>query len=413
MIGTVHAQGGVLTLGQPAIADVPAGGTVVYDYTLAETAQVVLQAFGETAQPTITIRQGDQVVAQEANTNGASTVTLNTLLNAGSYTVEIGAANGTSGIIILVLESESPATATPLQAGVPVAGEVYADAPLALYAFTGLGEPAYLYVESGLAEAGLTAQVVHDESGRVVGALGAAGSGARFRIRAGTGAYSVAVTYGESGAAEPFTLCLTTASAGGCEPGTALDVAQPTQAPQPPVATEEVTGCVVSPTQAGGSNIRQSASVDAPVLVALPGGAFASVSGISPDGSFYNVTYNGVNGWVAASAVSIRGDCAGITVVNPPAFSQPPAPQPTQPPQALGPCLIRMTGEALVYSQPNAAADFIYDEVQPGFELIPVGRLADDSFWRTNYANAWISTSLFGTAAQVSGDCSALPIVSP
>jgi hypothetical protein len=291
-----------------------------------------------------------------------------------------------------------------------VTGEINADAPLALYTFTGLGEPAYVYVESGLAEGSLSAQIVHDESGRIVGILGAGGSGARFRIPAGIGAYSVEITYGESGAAEPFTLCLTAVSAGGCESGAPLDVAQPTQAPQPPVATEEVTGCVVSPTQAGGSNIRQSASVDAPVLTALPGGAFASVNGISPDGSFYNVGYSGVIGWVAASAVSIRGG-AGITVVNPPPFA---APQPTQPPpQALGPCLIRMTGEALVYTQPNAVADFIYDEVQPGFELIPTGRLADNSFWRTNYANAWIQTSVFGSSAQVSGDCSALPIVSP
>jgi hypothetical protein len=41
-----------------------------------------------------------------------------------------------------------------------------------------------------------------------------------------------------------------------------------------------------------------------------------------------------------------------------------------------------------------------------------VGRLADGSWWKTNYANAWVPTYLFGGALTVSGNC-ALPIVQP
>jgi hypothetical protein len=193
------------------------------------------------------------------------------------------------------------------------------------------------------------------------------------------------------------------------------------------VATEEalpvpVATCTVSPVNAGGANIRQSASLNAIVLGALPSGAFADVIGIAPDRSFYNVLYDGINGWIASSAVSAAGNCDNAPIVQPPqvvplpltATPIPPSPVPPMPTATQsGPCLIRMTGEALIYTQPTAGESNIYDEVQPGYELIPVGRLADNSWWQTNYAGAWIQTNLFGSVAQVSGNCSALPIVSP
>jgi hypothetical protein len=188
------------------------------------------------------------------------------------------------------------------------------------------------------------------------------------------------------------------------------------------------SACTVSPTLAGGANIRQSANVNSIIVGALPGGAVADVLGISPDGAFYNVQYNQINGWTALSAVTASGDCSGVASVNPPPpilipsptpippTPIPPTPTPPPPtatPTQSGPCLITMTGEALVYTQPNAIPDFIYDEVQPGYQLIPVGRLADNSWWHTNYGNSWIETSHFGSEATVTGDCSALPIVSP
>ncbi len=72
-----------------------------------------------------------------------------------------------------------------------------------------------------------------------------------------------------------------------------------------------------------------------------------------------------------------------------------------------------MKDEAKVYTQPNAQVDYLFDEVQQGYQLSPVGRLADNSWWKTSYGDAWIQTSLLGDKANLSGDCSSLPVVSP
>lgn len=88
-----------------------------------------------------------------------------------------------------------------------------------------------------------------------------------------------------------------------------------------------------------------------------------------------------------------------------------PAPQPT--PTPAGPCLVTITTEQLVYTRPEAIPDYIFDEAQMNYQLVPTGRLADNSWWQTNYNDSWIETSVFGNTAEVSGDCANLPIVFP
>ena len=141
----------------------------------------------------------------------------------------------------------------------------------------------------------------------------------------------------------------------------------------------------------------------------------------------YNILYNGINGWVSASVVITNGDCSAVPTVNPPAPIVPTAapptvtPIPAQPTVAApqptatqsGPCYISLTGDTRVYQIPNADISNLFDEVGAGGQLIPTGRLADNSWWHTNYGGAWIQTSAFGSTAQVNGDCSTLPIVSP
>lgn|GEM_PF-3614484 len=88
-----------------------------------------------------------------------------------------------------------------------------------------------------------------------------------------------------------------------------------------------------------------------------------------------------------------------------------PGAQPT--PTPAGPCVVTITTEQLVYTRPEAIPDFIFDEARAGFVLNVVGRLADNSWWKTNYNDSWIETSVFGTTAETSGDCSNLPILFP
>jgi hypothetical protein len=71
-----------------------------------------------------------------------------------------------------------------------------------------------------------------------------------------------------------------------------------------------------------------------------------------------------------------------------------------------------MSGDMLIYTQPNPIPDNIYDQVHAGYELIPTGRLADNSWWQTNYANAWVQLSLLAGVGQITGDCGSLPVIS-
>ena len=424
---------GSLTVGQPVIGQISAEAPVArYDYAAEEAQSVTLQAFGETAQPTVSILRDGQVVASKANANGELIVTLEALLSPGSYVVEVGATGGTSGAVILVVESATPLTATELVVSSAVNGELSDQTPMALYRLSALGEPSFVYVESGLPNSGLVVRLMNEDSGELSGMFMADLIGGRFHIPAGGANFRVELEQSGAADVEPYSLCWTAASADTCGEAEA----------SAPVATEEVVvqtsaACAVSPS-AGAVNVRASASIEASIIATLSAGVSADVIGVAPGGFFYNIQLGGVNGWVAASVVQPSGDCANLPVVEPPQFqpvaTQPPAqptqaPQATQPPQdqpqptqappqqpeptqpPSGPCLLTVNSPANVYTQPTAQIAFLQDQVGAGGELFPTGRLADNSWWKTNYGGAWVQTGLFGGAITVSGNCN-LPVVS-
>ena len=430
---SVSAQGvtlGSLTVGQPVISQISAEAPAArYDYAAVEAQSVMLQAFGEAAQPTVRILRDGEVVASESNADGELIVALETLLNPGQYVVEVGAAGGTSGAVILVVQSATPVTVTELAPSSPISGELSDQTPVALYRLSALGEPSFLYVESSLPNSGVVVRLVNEDSGDVSGMLMADLIGGRFNIPAGGFNYRVEVEQSGAADVEPYRLCWTAASVDGCGNAPVVDA---------PVATEEVvvqtSACTVSPA-AGAVNVRASASIDAPIIATLSAGVAADVLGVAPGGFFYNIQLGGVNGWVAASVVTASGDCANLPVVQPPQFApaatqpppqatqqatQPPQqpqptqappqqPQPTQPPS--GPCLLTVNSPVNVYTQPTADGQYLQDQVGAGGELIPTGRLSDNSWWKTNYGGAWVQTGLFGGAITVSGNCN-LPTVS-
>lgn len=408
---------GTLVLGQPTVGNLSAEKLVLnFAYTLASDAQVVIEAFGEQVAPSITILRAGEVAAQAPNADATLTLSLAAFLPAGDYTVQVSAANGAAGLVVVVVADEASISAEPLAVGVPVSGTVSAERSIAFYSFDALSNPAYLYISGRQPDLSGEIRVVNVATGATSALIGAVISDARLQIAPTGGSYRVEVTHGGA-AAESFSLCLIEVGAAGCD---SQAVAEPTLAVTPPLeATTVTSACTVTPVNAGGANIRQSASVNAVIVGALPGGASALVNGLSPDGSFFQVNYNGVIGWMAGSAVTPNGACANLPVVAPPpiipAATAVPTQAPTQPPPPTpsGPCLIRITGPVNVYQTPNAVIDELQDQVQAGYELIPVGRLADNSWWRTNYMGAWIQTSTFGNGATVSGDCSMLPVVSP
>ncbi|MBK8022139.1 MAG: SH3 domain-containing protein [Chloroflexi bacterium] len=416
---------GSLSVGQPAANALAAGDSILYSYVLAERSSVTFQVFGDTVQPTLIIRRDGTVVFEETNASGVSILTHTVLLDAGGYEVEVGGANNTAGTVVVLVQGEVPVTPEPLLPDAPVTGTLTPQSGLALYTFGAGTTPMQLIYESGLGDRGAVVELTNAETGQVIGTIGAELLGGSFRISAAAAQYQVKIAHSGAPGAELYTLCLVAVRAGSCSDGPSPSPgALPTQVIPPPVETVEVvaepqaTVCTVTP-QGPSANIRQSATTSSIIVGALTTGAQATVLGISPTRDFYNIQYNAISGWVALSVVTGSGPCASVPMVNPPPViaptappTQPPPPTQPAPPTADGPCLITMLAEALVYSQPMADASVIYDEVQPGYQLIPIGRLADNSWWKTNYANAWIQTSLFGGAANVTGNCSNLPVVS-
>lgn len=422
---------GTLILNQPLISTLSIPGeSRSYAYTLVEPRIVTLQLIGDTAQPTIAILRDGAVVAEAANTQGALVVNLSAFLTGGSYVVTVGTANNSTGTVALVLQTEQTPVTTALQPGQPLNGALSQQQSLQLYTFNALQERAWLYITSQDEAAPVSARVTNSLTNALVALVSPELGGARMTIPAGSSSFQIAVTGNVQGASTAYTVCYAPVSQASACGETGASAPSPTAQADSPAATPEVTGgtaaCTVTPQLAGGANIRQSASVNSILIGALPGGAVANVLGISPDGSFYNIQYNAItSGWVALSVVNSSGDCATVPTVQPPQIipvpTAIPTQAPTQPPTATaaptatpaGPCLITMNAAALVYTQPNAIPDYIYDQVQAGYELIPNGRLADNSFWRTNYAGSWIEYSTMLNTATVTGNCGALPIVSP
>jgi hypothetical protein len=420
---TVHAwqsDGGELTVGQPAFGNIAtAGTTLTYTYNLSDSRAVTLQIIGEVAQPTITILKDGKPVANQPNAEGSKIVSLTALLDAGSYTIQVGAVNNTVGSVIVVVQSATPITTGQLPIASVVSGQVTADIATATYNFTALPEAAFLYFESTVPTGGATVHLKNTAANTESIINGADVSGARFRIPAGSTAYEVDVTFTGTDQPQTFTLCLTTVSASSCEAGSApqTDTTGDVSAPTPDASNP--SACSVTPLNANGANIRKTADTASPVLVGLPNGEVAAVIGISPAGNFYQVSYKNVKGWVSKVAVGTNGDCSGVPVVTPPIFVPTPTPvpptpiPPTKQPEPTGPCLITITDKMLVYTQPNAIPDYIFDQVQQGYQLTPVGKLQNNSWWKTNYNGSWIETSHFGHEAKVSGNCKGLPVVSP
>jgi hypothetical protein len=400
-----------LTAGQPTAANITTPGeSVRLAYTLTAARAVTLQALSQTVPPVLTVFRGDVVVAEQPNVESALIVTLDAFLPAGEYAVEVRAPQGSTatGSVFLAVQSDMPMVPLVLTRGAPLQGEVSAQLPVALYAFDRLDVPAYLYVDSLLVDSGVAATLVNVQTGAASASLTPDLPGARLTIPAGIGQYQIEISFSSSGDSQPFRLCLEAVASGECSGGGSVV--------SPQVEPTSSAGCFVTPNFAGGANIRQSTSTSTAVLIVLPGNATADVLGTSPDGAWYNVTYNGVTGWVALSAITANGVCSGLTVFTPPVVPTqiPPTPQPTvqvQPPTPSGPCVVRFNAPELVYTQPTLLPDWIYDQVPQGGEIIPTGRWnSDPSWYKTNYAGAWWQNRS-GTAGVISGNCAALPLI--
>lgn len=415
------AQGfpnGTLTTGQPSSMQMVSGDVFVFDYVLAQTSSVTFQAISGTAQPTIRVQRDGVEIASQPNPNEEFAVELTAILSSGSYTIEVTGKNNTNGLVILSVQSEIPLPVVPLIPGVRASGTISAAQPVAVFEFGPIPEASFLFIDTFLPDRGVDVRIVNLTSGADTGSSSAEVLGARFQFAPSANLYQLQVGGSGTQVDTPFDVCLTFLRVGGCDGSISV---QPTTVSSEPTAASatQTPACTVTPNASGGVNIRQSATTNSIVIGALPTGTNATVLGKSPDGSFFNIELNGINGWVSAGVVTTNGDCANVPTVQPPAPIIPPTatPVPTNtpvppPPTASGPCLLTITSPTFVYTTTIELVDYLYDQVQSG-ELVPVGRTADGAWYKTNYANAWIPTSAIGQTVSRSGNCNNLPTVSP
>jgi hypothetical protein len=410
MVTSVFAQeaDAPLTFDQPASVNVENTGDVVRLAYRAEQASVVaFQALSDRAQPTIRILHDGEVVARQGNSRGEILVSVASYLQAGNYIIEIGTAQGSTGRIIVTVQTETTAIPNPVNVGLLESGNISFEAPIVIYQIDGLTEPAYLDIES---DQGVGVRVVDNENDEVVAVFNADVLAGLLTLPASTKSYRVEfIQYGNfitPTDSSSFSLCYSPISASGC--GDEVVV------PSTPSETVSGLACRVTPTLAGGANIRQTASVDAPIAGTLAGGQFADVLASNSDGSWYQVSYNTVVGWASLAAVTPDGDCSNLPIQIPPPVPATATPIPPTPIPATatpsGPCLITLVGPEYVYTIPNPIVDHLLDQVQQG-ELIPVGRWNQNpNWWLTNYMGGWWFNTA-GTNGRLSGDCSQIPYV--
>lgn len=404
------AQNPTLSVAQPVSADITADGVLLFDYTLAQTSQITLQAISATAQVALSILKDGQTVESQPNTAGEFTVTLNAMLTAGDYQVRAESLNSTAGTVIVLIQSETPVSITEIGLDTFVSDSLTDEFPLALYQFGEFPESAYLYIESELPQGGLSV-ILTAENGDVIGSIGNGITGTRFTLPLSSASYTIQLSRAEGITEAAFSLCLTAVSVRGCEFGGNVEVPVATAVTAPVTVV-----CTVTPSNSGGANIRQSASTGSIVVGALPGNQSADVLGISPDKAFFNIQYNTINGWVAQSVVTTTGDCSTLQTVQPPAVIAPtntPTPTPI-PPTATpeGPCLVFINSPTFTYTTTVTDPSNVFDQIQSG-TVEAIGRTADNGWWQVNYGPSWLQTSTFGNSTSTAGGCHNLPIVSP
>ena len=158
-----------------------------------------------------------------------------------------------------------------------------------------------------------------------------------------------------------------------------------------------------TPTPSGPCLVRLKASqfvytqpdlVSNSMLDQLQSGAQIVPSAQSADGAWFEFTLYDVDAWVQTSlftsTADVSGNCAGLPVV----------------------CLVMITGDYYLYSKPTNDVNYQNARVTAGYQFRPIGKLPDNSWWQVYTQKLWLPTSILGTTAKSSGDCSKLPNVS-
>ncbi len=306
-----------------------------------QTVEIQVLTIGTGLTPTFRVIDPSGLVLQGVdNSAGRTTVTgVVSFSTAGQYRIEVGGTFGTAGTFLLSLQEGDPLEAPePLQAGEGITGRV--DSSQTRQAFTVSSNPngfQLLTVESRSSNASPVFALRNNDSSELLGSAGALLGGARFRLPPGSTVYLIEVLF--SGQNADFFVCLEaengTVRCPGSTVGGGGTVLQPTQqivatsapfatatfiaATQIPFPTINPAGACMAATNGGTPvNVRSGPSTTNGIVTQLSPLTTALVLGRLADATWYQVTVNGLTGWVSGTVVRIGGNCSTISVIAPP-----------------------------------------------------------------------------------------------
>jgi hypothetical protein len=360
----VGAQGEAIpiALGENKLGQVEANSAAAFALTVTTPQTVTVQLLGVSegfAAGFAVYDALDLLIADVPNDAGAtvieSTVTLST---PGRYLIEVGGVGGLGGQFLLSVQAAgalAPAEAFP--SDTPITDTLsQADARRA-YQFSGAADALLLLTAQSDGATHPTFLLRDATTNALLGASSTRLAGAFFRIPPGASAYILEVLHSGASTIESYTVCVTRESAprgctgvpsgsgaangsdgviptlGASVPTQVPPVQAPTQAPPaqatltPVIVTNAPTvvilptlpttgGCVVAPSSTTTVNVRSGPATTFGVIAQLPFTQFASVTGRLSDNSWYQVSYNGLTGWISASVVRLGGNCGGVPIVG-------------------------------------------------------------------------------------------------
>ena len=307
------------------VTDTNPGPTFQYNAATAETVLVQALAVSNGFAPQVIISLNNVPVHTIANPDGAAVAEDNVeLTSPGLYIFQVQTANGAPGQFVLSLQEgqEDLPPPLPLIANQSTRVDVNADTPKARYAFNA-SPTANLILEIAKTTniGGAMVSVEDAQSGDLLAMFGSSLDG-DLMIPPGTTNFIIMVEYSGENLVEDATLLLRTGEAAPSPQVTPTIAPPPTQAPPPTPANTGNQPCTISPEGNDLVNVRQTTSLQAPIIAKLQPNSQTPVIGIVQGGSWYQVN---LGGFVAAFVVDLSGNCGGLPIVIPPPTPTPQA----------------------------------------------------------------------------------------
>lgn len=309
--------------------------SVPYALSVAAPQSINIQvlAISQGFAPNFRVIDPGGIIILDASNPGTQTIVQGSpnLASPGTYTIEVFSANNATGQFLISVQPGAPlAPPQALTPGQPVNGSVSSQTTRQAYSFAGLpNDVLALVVRSTSNTSGPVVALRDANTNETLSLSSARLGGISYRILSGQTNYLLEVTHSGGNTLEPFTICLATESGSAtCPGGLAPQIIQPTatlfptSVPPPtqnptysPPTINPLGQCMVASARGLAINVRSGPGLNYNIVGSLPPNGTGLVLGRLADNSWYQVSVNGVIGWVSGSVVITGGNCAVVSVI--------------------------------------------------------------------------------------------------